>query len=842
MRLVVQLMLKLNLRHTSIKTSNNGVIILKYSNSRMNCCAISTFFNLVVNICVLTTSFVYSQNCNLTFTGYVFDVDDNTPLEAAVIEVLGSDTFVVSDISGAFQLVNQCKGKLRLKISHINCEAVYREVNLDKSSTFNFLLEHRVENLDEVVVSKLRVHELSATNKIYSLSELQKDRFSSKNLAGALEQISGVSVLSTGNSIGKPVIHGMFGSRVGVVYDGIQLENQQWGQDHAPNIDLNNFELIRVIKGAGTLKYGTTAGGVVILESILPKRVDSLYGKTILGGMYNGRGYSASSNWVKSYKNGTYIKLNGSLKRNGDFTAPNYNLTNTGNKENNFSIALGKNGLQHKWKTFFSYFNTKIAILESAHIGNVKDLLRAIESSVPLIIDPYKSDIDYPMQDNSHYTANIEYTNANIADGELHIKYSWQRNNRKEFDIRRGSLKDKPALHLVLNTHNLLSNYEWNTAFGNFDSGIFFQIQDNYSKPETQIKRLIPDYLKTKLGGYFTATFSNTKDFIFELGARYGYNNNEVQKFYTNKQWDLKNYEEPFGRYVIRQTVSQKLVKRTLEFSTFSFNAGVRHSLTPAYTINFNYNHTQRAPNIAEMFSDGLHHSLASIEYGNPFLGIETTHKVVLDFEKKQGAFQFNISPFITVGQNNYIVIDPVGVEKTIRGAFPVWQYAAVSALFKGIDLDFSYAFDENTQLRNSTSWVEGTNTKTNLPLVNIPPLTINNQLQFSLPDWKSFFVLINSKAVFQQNRYPDNNFEQPVIENGKIVTKTVDISTPPAGYHDLGLELNWGPYSLRSSKLSIALILDNVLDNSYRNYLNRLRFYSDEIGRNISLQIRIKH
>ena len=84
MRLVVQLMLKLNLRHTSIKTSNNGVIILKYSNSRMNCCAISTFFNLVVNICVLTTSFVYSQNCNLTFTGYVFDVDDNTPLEAAV--------------------------------------------------------------------------------------------------------------------------------------------------------------------------------------------------------------------------------------------------------------------------------------------------------------------------------------------------------------------------------------------------------------------------------------------------------------------------------------------------------------------------------------------------------------------------------------------------------------------------------------------------------------------------------------------------------------------------------------------------------------------------------------
>ena len=133
-------------------------------------------------------------------------------------------------------------------------------------------------------------------------------------------------------------------------------------------------------------------------------------------------------------------------------------------------------------------------------------------------------------------------------------------------------------------------------------------------------------------------------------------------------------------------------------------------------------------------------------------------------------------------------------------------------------------------------------NTKTNVPLVNIPPLTINNQLQFSLPNWKSFFVLLDSKNVFRQNRYPDNNFQDDVIENGQIVTKTVDISTPPAGYNDMGLELHWGPYALRSSKLSISLILDNVLDNSYRNYLNRLRFYSDEIGRNISLQIKIKY
>ncbi len=815
---------------------------MKNTNSNTICCNCSNLYKAVVSIFILTTSFVFSQDCNLTISGKIIDVQHNSPLEAAVIEVVGTRLAAVSDANGDFILSNQCKGKLTLKISHLNCDAVFREIDLESSSSYNFRLEHRVENLNEVVVSKLRVHELSATSKIHSLTELQKDRFSSKGLAGALEQISGVTILSTGNSIGKPVIHGMFGSRVGIVYDDMLLENQQWGQDHAPNVDLNTFENIRLIKGASTLKYGTTPGGVVVLASILPKRVDSLYGKTILSGMYNGRGYSAISNWVKSHKSGAYLKLQGTVKRNGDFTSPNYNLTNTGNKENNFSISLGKNGLQHKWKAFFSYFDTEIAILKSAHIGNVKDLLRAIESDVPLVIDPLKSDIDFPKQANNHYTANIEYTNTSVVNGELHLKYSWQRNHRKEFDIRRGALKDTPALDMALNTHNLISNYEWDTTFGNFDSGVFFQVQDNYSSPETEIRRLIPDYLKTKLGGYLTATLNNTKDFIFEFGARYEYHNNEVQKFYRDSRWDLKNYEAPFRKYVIREEKSQKLIKRTLVFNTFSFNAGVRHSLSPTYSINVNYNHTQRAPNIAEMFSDGLHHSLASIEYGNPFLGKETTHKAVIDFEKKAGNFQFSLTPYIIVGNNNYIVNEPTGVESTIRGAFPVWEYAAVSALFKGFDFDFSYAFNAKTQFRNSTSWVEATNTKTDLPLVNIPPLTINNQLQFSLPNWNSFFVMVNSKTIFRQTQFPNNNFDTTVIEDGKIVTKTVDISTPPNGYHDLGLELNWGPYPLRSSNVSISLSFDNVLDASYRNYLNRLRFYSDEIGRNISLQIKLYH
>ena len=126
--------------------------------------------------------------------------------------------------------------------------------------------------------------------------------------------------------------------------------------------------------------------------------------------------------------------------------------------------------------------------------------------------------------------------------------------------------------------------------------------------------------------------------------------------------------------------------------------------------------------------------------------------------------------------------------------------------------------------------------------MINIPPLTTNNQIQFSLSKWKYFFGSIISKYVFNQNQFPDNNFYTTIIENGSKVEKLVDISTPPNGYHDLGIDLNWGPYKLFSNKISFSLTFDNILNANYRNYLNRMRFYNDELGRNIMIQIKINH
>ena len=308
---------------------------------RRNC---SSRQKAAASLSLLAASFCYCQKCDLKLEGQILDLHDNSPISSAVVKVLDNDQTVFTDVNGKFVLKNQCSRKINLKISHLNCEDLYQELNLNKSVFKKFFLELHIESLNEVIVEESKIKELSPTASTYLLTESQKDKTSGRGLAKALEQISGVNILTTGNSINKPMIHGMFGSRVGIIYDGIQIENQQWGQDHAPNVDLNAFEEIRLIKGAGVLKYsGDTPGGIIVLENTLPKINDSLYGKSILSGSTNGRGLNIVSSWIKSYNSGNYFKAQALVKRYGDFSAPEYVLSNSGTDENNISLTFGKN-------------------------------------------------------------------------------------------------------------------------------------------------------------------------------------------------------------------------------------------------------------------------------------------------------------------------------------------------------------------------------------------------------------------------------------------------------------------------------------------------------------------
>ena len=121
-------------------------------------------------------------------------------------------------------------------------------------------------NINEIVVTGVR-QQASVNSVSDKIGENLIDRSMGKSRASILEHVSGVSSIQTGTTVAKPVINGMYGNRILIVNNGARQTGQQWGADHAPEIDQNSSGSIEVIKGAESVRYGSEAlGGIIVME------------------------------------------------------------------------------------------------------------------------------------------------------------------------------------------------------------------------------------------------------------------------------------------------------------------------------------------------------------------------------------------------------------------------------------------------------------------------------------------------------------------------------------------------------------------------------------------------
>ena len=63
------------------------------------------------------------------------------------------------------------------------------------------------------------------------------------------------------------------------------------------------------------------------------------------------------------------------------------------------------------------------------------------------------------------------------------------------------------------------------------------------------------------------------------------------------------------------------------------------------------------------------------------------------------------------------------------------------------------------------------------------------------------------------------------------------DFMLPPPGYSLLNFEMA-STYRMKRNELQFSISMDNILNAAYRDYLNRLRDFADETGRNTSVRI----
>ena len=127
-------------------------------------------------------------------------------------------------------------------------------------------------------------------------------RFRAQNLGDAMAELSGSVSIKNGNAIVKPMVHGLTGSRLAIVNDGIRLQDHEWGADHAPSIDVNGADQLQLIKGATVLKYGGDALGGVL--QVIPKKQpieDSLMGAFTGGYTTQGEGAYLLTNLTRTH-------------------------------------------------------------------------------------------------------------------------------------------------------------------------------------------------------------------------------------------------------------------------------------------------------------------------------------------------------------------------------------------------------------------------------------------------------------------------------------------------------------------------------------------------------------
>ena len=756
----------------------------------------------------LASSAQSSDSCQIQLNGYVLDEHDQSELSLATLWLEEANTGAISDSTGRFEIKDLCPGWHTLSYSHLGCEPGELRFFLQNDTTLVLELEHHENWLSKVTVRGLRYKAAQVQNNT-ELSGWQLDQLQSSSLAESIASVAGVRMLQTGPGISKPVIHGLHSNRIAIFNNGVRQQGQAWGVDHPPEIDPFSADRLQVIKGVAALQYGIGAmGGVVLTQADPLPQEAGLKGEAMLIGQTNGRQGTLASKWEGGWKKleGFGWRLQGSVHRGGDWHTPQYQLSNTGSTQGATSLGLGYKNGQFSTTAYYSFFQSEWGVLRGAHIGNYTDFLEAIQRDTPFYTSPFTYAIDAPRQWTRHHLAKTEIEFRPNKTGVWAFNYSFQKNDRQEFDIRRSGRTAKPAMDLDLNSHQI--SLDWKPYFKGTAwhaiMGVSAQYQQNRNIPGTGVRPLIPWYNRTTTGIYGIGRYTRSHGEI-EAGIRFDFQQLFVKRF--DSQDLLISEKRPFQ----------------------GLSASIGFSLQPGhfFTIRAQTATTFRPPHVNELFSQGLHHAVASIEQGNPALNSEKALKGVAGIEfhpetslhiKLEGHYAF-IRDYIYLSPENEPLL-------TIQGVFPVFTYMQTDAVLWGMDANASWEILPRISLDLQGSLLRSRDLLEDTYLIFIPADLIESALRYDLQTNKKItdaHFSIGVVRVGRQNRAPEE----------------IDLLPPPDAYTRLQASASCR-LLLRNRSVSLFLKATNLLNASYRDYLNRLRYFADEPGRNIELRIKI--
>jgi iron complex outermembrane receptor protein len=750
----------------------------------------------ITMLLVLLGHFSFAQN---TLSGTIINSDDLKPLEQVAVYFPQLEKGTVTNSNGRYEINNLPTGKFKIVVSYIGFQTISQTVELvDTSNLLSLEITPSAIEMEEVIVST-PFHKLQRENvmKVERTSIKDLKNAGSINLSDGITSIPGVESVSTGVGIGKPVIRGLSSNRVLTYTQGIRLENQQFGDEHGLGISDAGIESVEVIKGPASLLYGSDAlGGVLYLNPEKFANSKEVEGDlninyfTNTQGLNGNGGFKASSDKVKFL-----VRLGGSSHI--DYrTGNDERVTNTRFNEKDLKTGLAYQLTNFKTELRYNYNNSVLGIPEEITIQSTERTPLEPFQDITSHILSSKSDIYF---NNSSLQAIIGYTVNNRKEFEDHHHHEEEEHVEEEHEEEEHN-EEGPALDMKLETFSY--NIQYNLA----KMGVVETIIGVQGMNQTNINYgeevLIPNATTNDIGVLATSHIHYNKS-DFQLGIRF----------------DTRTIDSDENGILNEEGYIASLDK---SFNSFNLAGGYKLDVTNKLTTRINIASGFRAPNLAELTSNGSHEGTNRFEVGNVDLNNEKNIQTDISLEFKNEHFEFYINGFYN-SIADYIYLQPNGTNIDGDAVFLYQQDDA--NLFGGeAGLHIHPHPLDWLHLESNFSTVTGElESGGNLPL--IPANNWANTLRF---EFKNIVKSINSgysfitlKSFFAQN-------------------KVSDFETTTDGYSLLNLGVG-ATFKISKQPIDFKISANNILNKDYISHLSRLKTDGiSNIGRNINVGISI--
>ena len=717
--------------------------------------------------------------------GKVLDYSSRQPLPGATISIPDLRISAVSNAQGEFTFNNAPDhGRFLVQVSFVGYKSFTQMIDFASPPQLVFELHESVIEGKEIVITGSATsadHRRNSTS-IARVGKADLLYHPSTNIIDAISRIPGVSQISTGPAISKPVIRGLSANRVVTLSNGVKQQGQQWGDEHGVEIDQYSADRVEVLRGAASLMYGSDAlGGVINILDALPAPEGSIRGEFLTNYATN-NGLTGNSLMVHGNDNGFVYKARGSYKNAYSYQTPTEFVPNSGFNETNFE---GQIGLNKSWGFLHldaSSYRSNIGFYEPGR--NAAGQL--VDEDGNLFTDEQNHDrtLAYPKQDVRHYKLAMN-GNFLLSKGSLKTTLGYQHNLRRELD----QANDDPALFLNSYAYSYDLKYTGNEVNG-WAPVVGLSGEFMHSLNTSGQEQLIPDY-NTQAYGAFAYVKKTWETNTFNIGARLDYRRLTTTAFE--------------GAEVTFPGISNS-------FSHLSAAAGFTHQFSEQFSFKTNAGSAFRAPNIAELSSNGVHEGAFRYEVGNPDLKPEKSYQLDASFDFQNEYFDASLGGFANY-INQYIYYStsgatvPVELEDGSSRNYPVYNFVQDNAFLSGLEASLTLHPVSFIHFENGFSYTRATNRSTHTALPFIPAAALRNELRFEpkLKGTTGSYISIGLDNVFKQ-------------------TKVDTFELPTSGYTLLNASIGTTLMLGKAQKITLYIAGKNLLNKAYYDHLSRYK------------------